>query len=252
MKKLPTIKLLVAVVLIIICSTSFTQYKRIGIIAGMNISDIRISYQNDLTRDFKPSNVYGASAGFLFQSSKNNYFVTNFGLIYSGKGTIMTYVGEKSELRLHYIQMPLIFNFRIPIAGPVYIKGGFGPYASYSFLGKEKYDGLENEDIFSMARKYKGGMLDVDKDEVLKPYNPFDLGLIFGGDVEINLPKGTSLDVRFNYELGVWKISNEIMIDETPINFGYKNNNMSITVAYLFDVTKDNTTVTGVNKPINQ
>lgn len=235
MKRL--LKLIVLSIVLFSFSNTYAQYKRIGLKAGMNISKLRISNQNDETRELSPSNVYGANAGFVFQSSKNNYFVTTFQMLYSGQGTKV----DDYELRFHYIKMPLVFDFRIPIAGPVFMKAGFGPYAAFSFLGKEKYDGLTNEDIFSMARKYEGGVFEAKKDSDVKPYNPLDFGITFGGDVEVNLPNKTSLNLRFDYEIGMWKVTNDQRPDENAeaTNIGLKNNTMTISLSYLFDISKD-------------
>ncbi len=237
MKKL-TILIAVGITFLLTAETD-AQYKRIGVRAGINIANQRISNQNELTRGITPNSLIGGTGGFLFQSSKNNYFVTNFGLLYSGKGTRI----EDTQLNFHYIQMPLVFNFRIPIAGPVYFKAGFGPYLGFAFLGSEKYDGLKNEDIFSLKRKASGGLISVDDPSEIMPYNPIDLGVMFGGDVEINLPNNTALDVRFDYEIGIWKTSNDQLIipedDNSAFNYGLKNNTMRITVAYMFDITKE-------------
>lgn len=224
--------------MILIPSQLDAQYKRIGVRAGINIANQRIANQTELTRGISPSSIIGGTGGFLFQSSKNNYFVTNFGLLYSGKGAVI----EESTLKFHYIQMPLVFNFRIPIAGPVYFKAGFGPYLGYSFIGSESSGGLKNEDIFSLKRKINGGLMSVDDPSEIKPFNPIDLGVMFGGDVEINLPNNTSLDVRFDYEIGVWSTSNDMLLvpddEDSVFNMQLKNNTMRITVAYMFDVTK--------------
>lgn len=167
-------------------------------------------------------NIVGFNFGFLSQSSSNSIFITDFGLFYSLKG----YKNEFMKLYMHYLEMPLIFKARIPIIEPVSIQGGFGPYVGYAFSKYEK-------NIFEGE---------------VKPYNPFDVGVIFGGDVEIKLPNNNFLLVGGNYHLGIYKVSNERQIiitdpdtgNETVLgvsNPGIKHNYVSFNVTYLFDIT---------------
>lgn len=232
-----SIKLLTLILAIYLQTTeSNAQFKRIGIKGGVNISTQRISngeFSKGIEMD-KFQNFTGATIGFLSQTSSNDIFVTDFGLYYSLKGANET----DYSIKFHYIEMPLIFKIRIPIAGPVAIQGGFGPYLSYAFLAKETYAGVSEEDILSIRKKYVDGFLS--SGDIL-PYSPFDWGIAFGGDVEVKLPNDCFLLLGFNYELGVAKISNDWALiegEESYLNPGIKNNNMTISVSYLFDVTK--------------
>lgn len=238
MKRIKVI--LLTAVVCSVCVISNAQFKRVGIKTGLNISSARATngLYAEIGMDPKFNNSTGAAIGFLSQTSKNDIFVTDFGFNYTLKG----FSQENLSLKMHYLQIPLVFKIRIPIAGPVAIQGGFGPYFSYAFLAKQTEGGRSSEDILSIRKKKKDGFITTGD---LNPYSPFDAGMIFGGDVEIRLPNQALLLVGFNYELGTASISNEqpsieepvpVGIEQTYFNPGLKNNNMQITLTYLFDV----------------
>lgn len=225
----------------------YSQFKRIGVKTGLNLAKVRYTNVFDfiMTDSYalemeNIKNIVGFNFGFLSQSSSNSIFVTDFGFFYSLRG----YKNEFMKLYMHYLEIPLIFKARIPIIEPVSIQGGFGPYAGYAFLGKINLQGLIIEDILSWRTKYEKNIFEGE----VKPYNPFDVGVIFGGDVEIKLPNNNFLLVGGNYHLGIYKVSNERQItitdpdtgNETVVgvsNPGMKHNYVSFNVTYLFDIT---------------
>lgn len=212
---------------------------RIGLKTSLNFASAQFANdnlaENQLLNDGMKS-VTRASAMFLWENGHSEYFVTQIGLGYTSKG----YSTLNNTLTMHYIELPIIWNFRLPIAGPVNIMGGFGPYFSFAFSGKQKIAGMDGEVTLNDILEYTPGKSANEN----KMYNPFDGGLIFGGTVEINLPEGKILEVGAHYQVGVQKISNKWeqeyagVGDASYENPGVKNRTFSISLSFLFDLNK--------------
>jgi len=212
---------------------------RIGLKSSFNLASAKFVNddipENQFINDEMKA-VPRASVMFLWENGHSEYFVTQVGLGYTGKG----YKALSGTLTMHYIEVPIIWNFRLPIAGPVYIMGGFGPYFSFAFNGKEKRTDFATGEQITLndILEYTPG-----KDAVNnKAYNPFDAGLIFGGTVEVQLPEGKIIEVGAHYQVGVQKISNKWSMGGDPEVFdnpGIKNSILSISVSFLFDLNKE-------------
>lgn len=203
---------------------------RIGLVAGLGFSKGRfIADGMDVFNESLKSRTTG-SAMFFWENGKSENFITQVGLGYAGKG----YKMDGFDFNIHYIELPIIMNFRLPIAGPVYLMAGFGPNFSVAFSAIQKDGDVSIRDVL----EYKAGI----KPNSAKAYNPVDVGLIFNACVEINFPQGKVLEVGANYKLGLNKISNNSQfwtVDGIePYNPGYKTGVFSITVAYLLDRKK--------------
>lgn len=205
------------------------QIQRIGIQMGINLpKQVFTTINNpDLLPDF--SNPARFSAGFYSESGVSEYFVTQVGVFYSGAG----YKINNDILRLDYLKVPVIMNFRTPIVGPVYLQVGMGPYFGFAFNGVFKSDDIIERDILS----FPGG--DVQEN---KPYSYFDGGLIFGGSAEWVLPNSQIIKLGVSYHLGIIKVSNKHMVsdggDPVEVNNGAKNRILSINVCYLLNLRK--------------
>jgi len=232
MKKIAKLSLMLLFMLLVMQTQA--QIKRIGIKSGLNLSKgefVNQAYGDQFNSSMK--NLTGGELMFYWESSKNDYFVTQVGLGYTGKGFKMSGDSANGRLRLHYLELPIIFKFRLPIAGPIKIMAGFGPYFDFAFAGKLVSDGSTDHDIIEY------GMEKSSKDN--RPFNPADIGLVFSGNFEINLPQGKNIEVGVDYNLGISKISNNstYFTGIDPINPGLKSGVLSITVSYLLDLSKD-------------
>lgn len=231
-------------------SIVYAQFNHVGIRAGMNLSNAVLTNSDfakqngDATYKILP----GFTMGLLSQASGNGYLSSSIGIFYTNTGfkdKIFDVIDFK--LSMHSVKVPLEFRARIPIAGPVILQAGMGPYVSFAFAGSmTDLDTLlqpyTNRDILSIRSLHEAGTF---SDGELKQYNRFDGGIIFGGEVEVQLPNQAFILVGFNYEFGVTSISNEWEQinfnnpddESTWVNPGIKNRVMSITVSYMFDVT---------------
>lgn len=210
------------------------QVSRIGLQMGINLPKQVFTTITDQSvyPDFDSPARF--TAGFYSESGAFEYFVTQFGVFYSSAGYK---IGDHS-LRLDYLQVPVIMNFRTPIAGPVFLQAGMGPYFGFAFNGLMKTGDRIERDILSIS---SGNATEN------KPYNFFDGGLVFGGSVEWVLPTSQILKLGVSYNLGVFKVSNKHMFmmddgdggfEEVELNTGAKNRIFSIHLSYLLDLKK--------------
>jgi hypothetical protein len=210
------------------------QVSRIGLQMGINLPKQVFTTITDenLYPDFDSPARF--TAGFFSESGAFEYFVTQFGVFYSSGGYK---IGDHS-LRLDYLQVPVIMNFRTPIAGPVFLQAGLGPYFGFAFNGIMKTGDTIERDILSIPG---------DNISENKPYSFFDGGLVFGGSVEWVLPTSQILKLGVSYNLGIFKVSNKhiYMMDDgdggfegVELNTGAKNRIFSIHLSYLLDLKR--------------
>lgn len=210
----------------------YKKIRRIGFMTGYSSSKVLLV--EDALQEFNSgySRLPGFHAGFFTETGGNDYLTTTFGLTYMRKGSR----GEDGyELKLDYIRVPLVFNFRVPVTKDIAVLGGMGAYASVAFFGKETYDDFTSINILS------ADFLDLFDTET-KPYSPFDFGLHFGGKVEYLLPNECIVNLGVSYDFGVSRISNSYdhfgLGSGSEFDLGVKNRTLNITVAYLFNLNK--------------
>ncbi|MFP4042243.1 MAG: outer membrane beta-barrel protein [Bacteroidales bacterium] len=204
---------------------------RFGVKTSLNLSGVR--FANSEFQEFLGSEtdrLVNGSFG-IYGETGHDYYVTQIGLQYFGKG----FSAENNySTRFHTLQVPLMFNFRLPIADQFGLQMGLGGYGSVAFMAIEDDDGTTNEDLLSFKRKLESG----DEPDDVKMYHPLDFGLSFGGNFEWEYMEGKIVELGFQYDLGLWKVTNDMPLiegSEEPINPGMKNNAFVISVAFLFD-----------------
>lgn len=204
---------------------------RFGVKTSLNLSKVRFS--NSEFQEFygsEPDRLVNGSFG-IYGETGHDYYVTQIGLQYFGKGFS---VDNDYSTRFHTLQVPLMFNFRLPIADKFGLQMGLGGYGSVTFLAIEDDNGTTNEDLLSFKRKLDTG----DDPDDIKMYHPLDFGLSFGGNFEWEYMEGKIVELGFQYDLGLWKVTNDISLvegSEETINPGMKNNAFIISAAFLFD-----------------
>ncbi len=139
-------------------NSEFSPNIQFGITAGFNISSARYNYKN---KDAQPTG--GVLLGFMGGMTVNFHIAKKFGiqtgLYYMGKGDNLNleksyskalseqYPGQETKIDgsfknvLGYLQIPVSFNFAIPMGGTDnYVYVGPGAYFAYGIYGKEKPD----------------------------------------------------------------------------------------------------------------
>ena len=198
---------------------------------GLNISKFK-STSGDLgiTRDYY--NVYGTSVSFMSEVETGSpYFYKQFGVKYSEMGSAFT-SDRKSSVKIKYITLPLLFNFKI--GTPVFKTFvGFGGYASLAFAGIHKEDGeIISEDILGWTYE-KNEANDVGSPNI---YHFGDAGLLFGGGFQYILPNKDAIQLAAHYSLGLIPISNAMPLVDggESTNINEKNRCLNISVSYMF------------------
>ena len=210
-RKLITLFLLVAIATSVSAQTSFDKIT-IGIKGGLNISKIN---SNSPSVEQKPmsSLLEGIfvsiplNKNFSFQPELNyarvggkyNLKVTNLSNLDWG-AAYARFGDELFEIDLNYIDLPLIFKYKVSKS---HLSLLAGPQVSY-LLAAKAIVSKENHDI---------------KNEL----NQYDFRGVFGA--EYNLPKGFVISAR--YQLGLYIIPNNADANEE-----FKNNALSFTLGY--------------------
>lgn len=144
----------------------------------------------------------GLEMGANIQTNWSNQFNTQIGLSYVRKGSAREVVytnsvGEKilsytENLYLHYVQLPVVFNYKHTFSGPSYLLMGAGAYTSYLFSAwvNPQHVYLNHEQGVN--------------------YNNWDMGGI------INIAFGyKKLAVYGQYQSGILNVSNEGGLNNT-------------------------------------
>lgn len=221
MKKL--VQFVIVLCLIGLASESYAQ--RLGIKAGLNLSNMTYKDNEETySEDFKSTP--GFHAGVTAEFAAGNMLSFETGLLYTTKGFRISeterIMGETFELEgkrtLNYLEVPLLAKANFDLGGAT-VYGTAGPYVAMGLSGQDKftfkYDGeseTETEDI------------EWGSDEENDDLRPLDYGLSFGAGVEIR-----SITLGVSYGLGLANIS-AYRADEDVI----KNRVLSVSVGYKF------------------
>jgi len=171
-----------------------------GLKAGLNLSNMLEKDDDDTY-----SNDYKMNPGFHIGATVdvpiNAFLSFEPGLLFTTKG--MKYedkimgVDVKAKANLYYLDIPLTLKASHDLGGGLKMTGAVGPYVGFGLSGKLKataeYQG--NEETEEVDVKWGN---DEDEDDLKR----LDIGLTFGGGVEIN-----SLTIGISYDLGLSNIS---------------------------------------------
>ena len=151
----------------------------------------------------------GLEMGAYLQTKWSEKFYTHVGLSYVRKGSAReviyyNFVGEKvlsytENVYLHYVQLPVVFNYKHTFSGANYVMLGAGAYGAYLFsawvnpqheyLNHEQAKGYNNWDMggvlnitygykkLAIYGQYQSGILNVSNDGGLN--NTYLLGIAY-------------------------------------------------------------------------
>lgn len=185
---------------------------RFGPKAGVNFSTMTLKSSGFA---IDPSNMTGFQAGVIAEVSLGKSFAVQPGFLYSAKGSSysVSSLSTEMEIKPNYLEVPLNAIFKIG-AGPVNVMLMAGPYFGYGIGGKYKVTSVS--ETIDEAIKFGSG-----EDNDLKP---FDLGVNFGGGVELS-----HFQLVFQYGLGLTNLA-----PVTDNGTEQKNKVMTVSLAYLF------------------
>ena len=179
------LKLFVVVLVCTMTTESFAQ--RIGVKAGLNLSNMLMKDDDDTySDDYKM--LPGFHVGVIAEIPFNDMISFEPGLLLSTKGFKYEYnetlfgfdVKEKAKMNLYYIDIPLNFKASFEV-GDANIYGAIGPYIGYGISGKIKAEATVMGETETETEDINWGS-DEEKDDL----KPLDLGLTVGAGLEYN------------------------------------------------------------------
>lgn len=187
-----------------------------GIRAGMNVSDWKTS---DLSYS-RP----GGSVGLTGEYTWGGRWNLQSGLIFSAKGIngLAAILPEKTtaaafDLRLYYLEIPVMLRYRIPLAEQIALLPAVGPYFACGVGGTAQMNGMNipsgsySENPFQSTGNFRG-------------LDRFDWGLAFAVTA-----RAYRWDITLGYELGLYKNSMGPLTGSD-----LRNRNLSVTLGYRF------------------
>jgi opacity protein-like surface antigen len=193
-----------------------------GLKAGLSLSNM-LDKDDDETysKDYKMNP--GFHLGATVEVPLNEFLSFESGLLFTTKGT--KYEEEimgadlKAKVNLSYLDIPLTLKAFHDLGGGLKMYGAVGPYVGVGIGGKVKGTIEYQGETETNEEEIKWGG-DEDEDDLKR----LDMGLTFGGGVEINL-----ITLGISYDLGLSNISSYQDYGSTS-----KNRVLKFSVGYRF------------------
>jgi hypothetical protein len=204
---------------------------RIGIKGGWNLSTLTVSNRGSIDRD---QSLSGYNIGVIvdlplvpdvLSLQPGVFYTTKGSKLKSGdKNNSSTTPYTKYTTRPQYIEVPINFIGKIPVADRVRLFAGIGPYFAYGVAGKNKVTTTLAGVTTTTESNIKWGSDDNDN-VLLNRYHRFD----YGGNVQIGAEICDFL-ISAQYGVGFKRIN------QRPTGNSEKNQNrvFSVNVGYLF------------------
>ncbi len=200
------IKFALVAVALMVASIASAQTS-FGIRGGVNMSNVYGDEYSD--KNMKAGGHVGLAMDYEFMpnmSFQTGLYFTTKGAKYTG--SFMSVTGEVNQ-NMYYLQVPMHFAYKIPIATSTRFVLHAGPYIAYAVGGQTKVS-LNDKELIKKDTFTDNGL------------NRFDAGLGLGADFEYN---------RFVFGLG-WDFG---LVNIAPENAGtLKNQNGYLSVGYMF------------------
>jgi hypothetical protein len=200
-------KLLISFIAVFFCMTASAQEAgkmRFGVTAGMNLSSANLKLSH--------SRKIGFQAGIIGEYNISENIFINAMARYSMRGVkdVDIQIG-KLEWNPGYVEIPVHFGFRWTFTETFKVFAEAGPYVAYAVSGKIKANDGSDAGLFSdEATAVLGGK-----------YNKFEAGLGVNVGVEYS-----GFQLKVGYDAALTKIAD--------VSDSAKNNNISVSLAYLF------------------
>ena len=182
-----TSKFVLLLTTLLISANVFSQSSRIGVKAGLNMSNMTVEGNNDQNLKF------GLNAGLLGKFMLTETFALQPELLYSSKGfknnfDESLFADGEAKFNLNYIDIPVKLVYYLAED----FSFQFGPYVGY-LLGANVSTDAEVLDFYNID-----SVDELDRDR----FNALDYGLIGGLEFELE-----PLVVGFSYNLGLAKVA---------------------------------------------
>lgn len=164
--------MLLAILLGVSATTGFAQLKW-DVKAGLSLSNL-----TQLDGGAKPGYTIGIGADYAFNKS----WSLQSGINFTGKGAKETEyedgIKEHYKIFSHYIEVPILAAFKIPVTEDVKVVINAGPYLAAGIGGKAEYEFYTAAGEMDLFKKEKG-----EEKALMKR---FDTGLQYGVGAELN------------------------------------------------------------------
>lgn len=208
----------------------FAQESRFqfGIKAGGDLYSTTLDVGDDIDKKVKPCFHVGLTAEYAF--SETAYLQTGVGYVTKGaviKDTENIANGSlqwTQKFSMQYIQVPVMFAYKLMMVSDVQIYFHGGPYFAYGIGGKSTYETKEKS--LADVAKGKEKQDSFSKDGLKK----FDYGIKFGAGLEFE-----KFVVGLDFEYGLANISQK-KSGLSPLLEGknFRNKGVSLSVGYKF------------------
>lgn len=250
----------------IFCTTYAQSEHFLGFRTGMNFSKFNSS-SVEVNTTFKPGILLGMSYRWRF----DNAWALNADILYSsrganhdqpssssvGAGTNYTITTNKNsyKTRLTYIDVPIVFAYRVPI----FSKGGIAPYyntdpvasfnvyggANVGYLYKAAQKGTINRvnDVYNSDTLVSSTSERVIIDNELDSgFSSIDINAVVGAGMLFNTGQGRRLYIDVRYNIGMASINDGLYATTTqdgkPFLYDVKTKTFQVTFGMLFSTRK--------------
>jgi hypothetical protein len=129
-----------------------------GLKGGINFCDVLITKSNDQFEGESFENRTAYHIGTYFQQSLGDQFSWRAEILFSGKGYVHEYEGEKNNIALNYLNLPLLIIYQ-PID---LLEFELGPEFGYMVAGNEMFSnfdmGVDLGARFNITKKINAGL----------------------------------------------------------------------------------------------
>ncbi len=182
---------------------------QIRIAPEVGVSFNKITYDPEIgSNSFK----IGPRVGGMVDIGLTDNLYLQPGITYVMKGNKNEFAGAKTDITMHYLDVPINLMYKLGKPGGNRFFFGIGPNISYALSGKIKYDdatGFPDEDIKFGSDSTETKALD------------------FGGNVNVGYELSNGLYARAYFNMGFANLSNFDAIKERNMGFG-------LSIGYFF------------------
>jgi hypothetical protein len=218
----PMKRFLIAVAAVTVCTafadtSPLSAQRALGFRAGASIADLSIEVNDDVAPDLSSRTGFIVGAYMDIPLNSSLFFQPGFGL--TQKGAKINDDDDTFELRLDYLEIPLLLKYAFPTSGSVGFHLMAGPALAWELTCRV---GIEAEGF--------SDDVDCGEEDVEIETKSIDFGVLLGGGV--SFPMG---GVRLTAE-GFYNIGMSNILDDAGVEDSAKNRALYLTVGVAFPI----------------